>query len=123
MAEMIRGDTATLVFPITNKNNENIDINDISELYLTCRRNPSKVYEIIFQKKLEDFRQEEDELYRVDINKEDTETLEIETRVGEEIILYFDIEVTLNNGSRKSKIYQLNIDKDYTIHGGDSNGN
>lgn len=111
--EIIRGDTATLAFPMNNKSGETIQLTDIETLIMTCR---NKCYDILFSKETEDFRFE-DGKYKVDLKAEDTEQSNFTNP------LYFDIEVTLKNGTRKSRIYELNLVKDYTVHGGDNNGN
>lgn len=105
--EIIRGDTATLSFSIVNKNGDTIKIEDIETLFLTCKKFPIK-------KKKEDFRFEDDK-YKVDLKAEDTEQLNNLTSPA-----FFDIEVTLKNGTRKSRIYEMKIIKDYTLHGGDT---
>lgn len=112
--EIIRGDTATISVTITNKNGDTIEFEDIDTLILTCRKMPSKSNEVLFKKTKEDFRFE-DNKYKVDLKAEDTEQLKLDKPA------YFDIEVTLKNGTRKSRIYEMSIIKDYTIHGGDSN--
>ena len=111
--EIIRGDTATLAFPINNKSGETIQLEDIETLIMTCR---NRSYEILFSKNTEDFRFE-DGKYKVDLKAEDTE------RINYSNPFSFDIEVTLKNGTRKSRIYELNLVKDYTVHGGDNHGN
>lgn len=117
--EIIRGDTKTLSFPITNKAEEPININDIDTLILTCRKNPDKNYPILFSKSKEDFRFEDDK-YKVDLKAEDTEQLDSNACNSP---LYLDIEVTLKSGARKTRIFTLSVIKDVSIHGGDSDGN
>ena len=111
--KIIRGDTATLAFPITNKTGQGILLSDIDTLILTCR---NKYYEMLFNKNKEDFRFEDNKC-KVDLNPEDTEQINCSNPI------YFDIEVTLKNGTRKSKLCELKLMKDYTTHGGDENGN
>lgn len=115
---IIRGDTLIIAVPITNKNGDSINIEDITELYLTCREKPDKNSKIIFQKEKSDFTFE-DNKYKVDLLAEDTEQLSF---AGNSKNFYFDVEVTTQD-MRKSKIYEITIDKDYTIHGGDDSGN
>ncbi len=114
--DIIRGDTATLSFPITNKSKQPIPIGNIDLLYLTCRRYADKESTILFQKEKEDFRFE-DNKYKVDLTPEDTQSLEY----NDNTIFNFDIEVTIGN-KRKTRIYEIDIAKDYTIHGGDEDG-
>lgn len=115
--DITRGDTATLSFPITNKSKQPIPIENIDLLFLTCRRYASTDSEILFQKEKKDFRFE-DNKYKVDLTPEDTQSLEY----NDDTIFHFDIEVTIGN-TRKTRIYEIDITKDYTIHGGDEDGN
>lgn len=115
--EFIRGDTPTLSFPIKNKSGEVIPIEDIDTLFLTCRRSPEKTCGIVFDRKKEDFRFE-DNKYKVTLKPEDTQEI---TCIN--TTFYFDIEVTTKTGKRKTRIYSLKLEKDYTVHGGDNVGN
>ncbi len=115
--EFVRGDTPTLVFPIKNKSGEIIVLEDIDTLILTCRRHPDRVSDIIFEKNKEDFRFE-DNKYKVTLKPEDTQEL-----VYSDGTFYFDIEVTLKTGQRKTRNYEMNLEKDCSIHGGDDVGN
>lgn len=109
--ELIRGDTLTLVFPLTDDEGNVIPIEDIETLFLTARQNPNKESRVLFSKEIKDFSLV-DELYEVDLLSTDTETMLLKN-------FYFDIEVTLKDGTRQTAIYQVNLVKDYTIHGGD----
>ena len=111
---IIRGDSATISVPITNKNKEPIDINTIDELYLTCRVAPSKQSTILFRKEKEDFYVTEDNKFKVNLLPEDTQSMEYS---GTSKVFYFDIEVTVGT-IRKSRIYAIDMTKDYTIHDG-----
>ena len=115
--EFVRGDTPKLSFPIINKSGEVIPMENIDTLILTCRRNPDKSYKILFEKNKGDFTFE-DNKYKVKLKAEDTQELTYSNNT-----FYFDIEVTLTNGTRKTKLFELNLEKDCTIHGGDDSGN
>lgn len=114
--EQIRGDTINLVFPLKDENDNIITLDQIDTLVLTSRKYPNKNSPILFNKNKEDFILDDDGQYNVTISPTDTETL-----TDNEV--YFDIEVTLKNGIRKSKIVKIILEKDYTIHGGIDNGN
>lgn len=114
--EFVRGDTPTLAVPIKYKSGEVIPMEDIDAIFLTCRRNPDKSYKVLFEKKKEDFTLE-DNKYKVRLKPEDTQELTYSDGT-----FHFDIEVTLTNGARKTRNYELSLEKDCTIHGGDESG-
>ena len=114
--KFIRGDSATLTFAIRDEDKNLIALEDIETLYLTARKFPNESSPILFKKSKEDFSIVDDK-YQVDIVPTDTEQLFLNN-------FSFDIEVSLKNGIRKSAIYQVSMNKDYTIHGGnDENSN
>ena len=120
MAEniLIRGDTATLSLPIINKiTGEAINIKDIETIFFFFFMIPKEYSKILIKKDKSDFRFE-DNLYKVDLKAEDTESFDFNKDINS---INFDIEVTLSNGVRKTGIYSIPFLKDYTIHGGDSN--
>lgn len=119
MAEniLIRGDTATLSFPIKYVNGDIVKINDIKTIFLTCRMIPKESSKILIEKNKDDFRFE-DNKYKVDFEAKDTQSFDFNSNINS---INFDIEVTLNSGVRKTGIYSIPFLKDYTIHGGDSN--
>lgn len=69
----------------------------------------------MFQKKLEDVTIEEGKCHVV-FNPENTQELEYRE-------YYFDVELTLTNGTKKTKLYKFKLTPETTIYGGDSNGN
>lgn len=109
--ELIRGDTLTLVFPLTDDDGNTIGMDEIETFFLTARQYPNKESTILFSKEKKDF-SFVDNLYEVEILPTETETMLLKK-------FYFDIEVTLIDGTRKTKIVEVNLVKDYTIHGGD----
>ena len=106
-----RGDTMPFMVKIINKNGDAISVNDIDTLILTCRKLPTKSSPILFQKTLQDFTLE-GKYAHISFEPEDTETLIYGT-------YYFDIEITLKSGYRKSRLYEFELEKETTIHGGD----
>ena len=108
--ETIRGDTILIVFPLIDEDGNVILKEQIDTMFLTAREFAGKTSPILFQKNIEDFVLEENE-YSVTIQPEDTEQLE-------EPEIFFDIEVTLKEGIRKSKVGKIDLTKDLTIHGG-----
>ena len=109
--DMIRGDTLVLTFQLTDENGEMILMSDIDTLILTARQRPNQSSDIIFAKNKEKF-YIDDGLYAVEILPVDTEQQTVST-------LFLDIEVTLIDGTRKTKVMKLNLERDVTIHGGD----
>lgn len=110
---LVRGDTATLSFPIESKDGSVINISDIKTIFLTCRMIPKKSSKILIKKNKDDFRFE-DGKYKVDLKSEDTQSFE---SLNDKKNINFDIEVTLNNGTRKTGIFSIPFEYDYTIHG------
>lgn len=110
--EMIRGDTLVVVFPLLDDDNKLIAMDDIETLFLTARRFPRKESAVLFSKEKKDFTIVDD-LYEVEILPTDTETMLLTN-------FFFDVEVTLKDGIRKSAVCQIDLEKDYTIHGGDN---
>ena len=113
-----RGDTFSFKFKVKDKQNNYLLKTDLSSLLVTCRKNPDRNYPILFQKTIEDIEQDQDNYFHVILNPEDTETLNYPSDC-----YYIDIEATTRNGFRKTRIYELNLDKETSIHGGDENGN
>lgn len=106
-----RGDTMPFKVKLINKNGDSINENDIDTLFVTCRQLPSKTSPILFQKQLSDITIEGKYIH-ITFNPEDTENLDYGT-------YYFDIEITLNSGYRKTKLYEFELTEETTIHGGD----
>ena len=113
--EFVRGDTFPFKAPLKFKDGTNVKDSDIKTLFVTCRRAPEKGSPIIFQKNLSNVTIE-DGYCHVIFNPEDTEDLDY----GK---YYFDIEVTLNNGTKKTRTVKFELTKETTIHGsGDVDG-
>ena len=111
--DLVRGDTLKVKFPIVYHDGENVDKKDIATLFMTFKKSAYS-HEILIQKELEQVSVDDNGYYTVEIKPEDTETL----NYGEYI---FDIEVTLTNGYRKTKVGTLTLKEETTFHGGDVN--
>lgn len=113
--ELIRGDSAVIEFELTDDNDENIPLSDIDTLILTARPYPD--CEELFTKEKSDFALE-DKTYSVEILPKDTEELNLKK-------FYFDIEITLKDGTRSTLLGEINLEKDITTHksGGADNEN
>ena len=108
----VRGDSFPFKFSIKTSQGENVNINDINTLFITCKKETDNIASIIFQKTLEDITIE-DGYCHVVFNPKDTEKL----NYGK---YFFDIEITLNNGYRKSELYTFTLTEETTLHRGDS---
>lgn len=117
MLEFVRGDTFAFKFLLTTKDGIAIKKEDIDTLFITARKYANKESPIIIQKKLED----------VEIDSDGYCHTKFEPKNTEELIYgsyFFDIEVTLKSGFRKTKLFQFKINKETTIHeSGDESGN
>lgn len=116
MIEFIRGDTLPFKTKICLNDETAIATEDIDTLLITGRSKTSKTSPIIFQKTLEDVTIDQDGYLHAVIEPEDTQELSY----GD---YYFDIEITLNTGYRKSRLYQFKITEETSIHEGENNGN
>ena len=113
--ELIRGDSAVIEFELTDDENKIIPLENIDTLILTARTYPDS--EELFSKDTGDFLFEND-IYSVEILPEDTQELNITK-------FYFDIEITLTDGTRRTILGKLDLEKDITTHksGGVDNEN
>lgn len=112
---LIRGDSLIIDFPITDEQGKTISIEELETLFLTARQRPNKSYPVLFEKKKEDFTYE-NEMYSIEILPTDTEQLDLK-------VFYYDIEATLTDGTRQTIIGGIDLEHDYTMHGGDENEN
>lgn len=95
---------------------ENITIDDIKSIFITLREQPYENYPIIIQKNKDDIQLDEEGYLHFEFSAEETEKL----KYGK---YYFDISITLKNGFRKIKFYELEITQKTTFYnGGDING-
>lgn len=110
----VRGDTFAFKFLIKTEESP-INTNDIDTLYITCKKGTDNISETIFQKNLEDVTIENGYCHVV-FEPKDTQKL----NYGR---YYFDIEITLKSGYRKTKLYTFTLTEETTLHGGNDNGN
>ncbi len=108
----IRGDSYLFKVWIGHKNDHTpIQYVDVDTIFITFKENTSKNSRILFQKQLSDITIDEDGYCHISFNPSDTEELPY----GK---YYFDIEITLTNGYRKTATYQISITDETTNHGG-----
>lgn len=116
MIKFVRGDTLPFKTKISLQDETAITTEDIDTLLITARIKTTKTSPIIFQKTLEDVTIDQEGYLHVVIEPEDTQEL----AYG---VYYFDIEITLNTGYRKSRLYQFKITEETSIHEGGNDGN
>lgn len=104
----VRGDTCLFKFKITNEQGQTIKKEDIESLILTCRADSSDLLPILFRKNIDDF-ELEDNYYHCAFKPTDTQNLEYRQ-------YYYDIEVTLKNGYRKTLFSSFTLSEECTIH-------
>lgn len=102
----IRGDSYVIEFTLSDENNENIELDSIDTLILTARIYPDS--SILFSKNKKDFKLE-NKVYVVEILPQDTQELIIDK-------FYYDIEITLIDGTRSSYLGIIDLEKDITTH-------
>ena len=112
---LTRGDPLNVKFPIIYANGESVAKEDVASIYVTFKKSPY-LKEHILQKTIEQITVNKEGLYCFTIAPEETETLSY----GEYV---FDIEVTLTNGYRKTKVGTLTLTEETTFHGGEEDGN
>lgn len=109
--EFVRGDTFSFKFLINRKDGTAVKKDDIDTLFVTVKKT---IYSqnTIFQKTLNDVEIDSKGYCHVIFKPEDTETLEYGKCV-------FDVEITLKNGYRKTKLFEFNLEGETTFHGGE----
>ena len=105
--EFVRGDTFPFKFKLSMSDGSVIATSDIATLYITCRKSTYKESPIIFQKKLDDVTIK-DGYCHVVFDPQDTENL----MYGD---YYFDVEVTLKSGYKKTKLFSFTLTEETTI--------
>ena len=117
MISFIKGDTFAFKFKINRKDKNVIQKEDIETLFITVRKYPNEESPILFQKTLEDIEIDNEGYGHAVFKPEDTENLIYGS-------YFFDREITLKNGYRKTKLDKFEITKETTTHkGGVVNGN
>ena len=101
----VRGDT----FPFKVKINAEATItkDNISTLFVTCRKAPSKKSPVLFQKTLDDIEISDNYIHIV-FEPKDTEELEYG-------VYCFDLELTTKEGYKKTKYGEFEITNETTI--------
>lgn len=108
--EFVRGDTIALKTLIKLADNQPVSKQDLTELYITCKKNEYSE-NTIFQKTLEDVEIDEQGYCHIIFRPEDTQTLGYGN--------YFcDIELTTKSGIRKTKVFEITLTKEATFHNG-----
>ena len=110
---MVRGDTRAFKVPFLYSDGSQVQDKDIESIRLTCRKSTNALSPALFEKETKDFKVSDSYLY-CQFNPTDTESLDY----GQ---FYFDIEVTLKNGYRKTMLYKLKLTEETTIHSGGVN--
>lgn len=106
----VRGDTISFKFSLKTADGQDVQLQDINTLFITLKKGTDDISPTIFQKTLEDITIDDGYCHAV-FDPEDTENLEY----GK---YYFDIEVTLNNGYRKTELCTLTLTEETTLHRG-----
>lgn len=108
---LIRGDSLLFEQKLISNDGAPLTINDVSSIYLTLKSKMTYDAPIILQKTLADMELTADGVLHGGFAPEETEALNYGT-------YYFDIEVTLVDGYRASKNFELKITEEVTTHGG-----
>lgn len=108
----IRGDTFKFKSLIKFKDGQVILKEDMKELFVTIKKSEYSS-NIIFQKTLDDIEIDATGYIHVEFRPSDTETLDYGKYLG-------DIEITLVNGTRKTKVFDFELLAETTFHGGDA---
>lgn len=107
----IRGDSYLFKVQVKHKNKTPLQEIDVSTIFVTFKETTSKSSTALFTKELSDLSIDEEGWLHVAFNPSDTESLNYGT-------YYFDIEITLTSGYRKTNTYQVTLTDETTSHGG-----
>lgn len=108
----IRGDSYLFKVPVKHRENDiPLQETDVDTIFVTFKETTSKTSTILFSKDLSDITIDENGYCHIAFNPSDTESLNYGT-------YYFDIEITLKNGYRKTQTYSVKITDETTSHGG-----
>lgn len=108
----IRGDSFLFKTKVTKKDGSILKTEEVESIFVTCRKLPFKEMPILFQKNINDMTIDEKGYLHIMFEPKDTERLEY----GK---YYFDIEITLKNGYRKTKLDVFTITEETTIYSGE----
>lgn len=111
MLKFVRGDTCLFKVKLITNGEGIIARKDIDTIFITCRQETTKDSNTLFIKTMEDMVLDADGYLHCKFDPSDTENLYYGT-------YYFDIEITLKSGYRKSKLYQFELTQETTMHGG-----
>lgn len=113
MLKLIKGDSLLFKFQVKTSDDIVIDSDEIQSLFVTLKTNKS-AKNFVLQKNIDDVKFSSNGYVHVMFNSDETERLKPLEYSG-------DIEITLKNGLRKTKLFQLSVVQDITTHGGDDN--
>lgn len=111
MLKFVRGDTCLFKVKLVINGGDVVKLSDIDSIFMTCRQTPNKDSNVLFKKTLDDLTLDDEGYLHCKFNPSDTENL----YYGE---YFFDIEVTLTSGYRKTRLYKFELTEETTIHGG-----
>lgn len=111
MLKFVRGDTCLFKVKLITNGEGIIELKDIDTIFITCRQKTTKDSNTLFIKTMEDMVLDEYGYLHCKFDPSDTENL----YYGD---YYFDIEVTLTNGIRKTVLHKFTLTQETTIHGG-----
>ena len=111
MLKFLRGDTCLFKVKLIINGGDVIQMSDINSIFITCRQAPNKDSNVLFKKTINDVVLDEEGYLHCAFNPSDTENL----YYGE---YFFDIEITLTSGYRKTRLYKFELTQETTIYGG-----
>ena len=105
--KITRGDTIKYVLELKTKNNIDVEISNVSDIFFTVKENVKNT-EYLFQKKLNSgINLGDDEKYHITIDSEDTDNLSFGT-------YYYDVQVNFNDNT-KYTVTKGNFVVDYEV--------
>lgn len=110
--EFVRGDSFPFKIKVTKNDGSILKKEEVDTIFVTCRQLPYKEMPILFQKNIDDVTIDEESYLHIMFDPENTEQLDY----GK---YYFDIEITLKNGYRKTKLDVFTITQETTIYNGE----
>lgn len=109
MQKMVRGDTFSFKKRLLFANKTPVQTSDVESIFITFKKETTDSSPMIFQKELKDIIIDQDGYCHIVFKPKDTENLVYGT-------YYFDIEVTLVNGVRKTCLEKIEITSETTTH-------
>ena len=111
---IVRGDTFAFKFRITFADETPVASSDVATLLITFKASTRTESKVIFQKTKEDVIIDGDGYCHAVFIPEDTQSLMYGT-------YYYDCEVTLTDGYRKTIVNTLTLSGETSVHGGTNN--